>query len=260
MLFDKSQEINGVDVHYKVVGQGPAVLVLHGWGRGSVSYVEVMEALAQQRYQVITPDLPGFGKTPPPKTPWGVDEYAQFAFQFAQKLTLGKFYLLGHSFGGQIAVKLATEHPELVQKLILYGAAVLRREPGSKIKAMQAVARMGNSVLSIPPFSILKRPMRKAFYRLFGLGSAAYSQGIMKEIRGKIVRQDLSHLLPGISLPVLILWGDKDRSTPLGDAYLIKGKIPHASLVVFRGATHLIHREMPEEFVYHVAKFCSEKQ
>lgn len=102
--------------------------------------------------------------------------------------------------------------------------------------------------------------MRKVFYKLFGIGSASYSQGIMKEVREKIVRQDLSHLLSRISLPVLILWGDKDRSTPIEDAHFVKEGIPHSSLVVFRGATHLIHQEVPEEFVYHISKFCSEHQ
>ena len=260
MLLEKSQEVNGIQVCYRAVGQGPTILMLHGWGRGSVAYAQVMEGLAEKGYQVIVPDLPGFGGTEPPKEAWGVDEYAQFAFQFSQKLGLAKFYLLGHSFGGQVAVKLATGHPELVQGLILYAAAVIRRRPKARTKAIQAIARAGNSMLSVSPFSVFKKPMRKVFYRLFGIGSASYSQGVMKEVREKIIRQDLSHLLPNVSLPALILWGDKDKSTPVEDAHLVKEKIPQASLIVFRGASHLIHQEVPEEFVYHVAKFCSEKQ
>lgn len=260
MFFNKSQEIDGIHVQYKVAGQGPLILMLHGWGRGSISYVRVMELLAQQGYQVIVPDLPGFGKTLPPQDAWGVNEYSQFAFQFAQKLSLPKFFLLGHSFGGQVAVKLAIEHPELVRGLILYGAAVIRKEPTTKVKFLQTVARFGNAVFSVFPLSLVKYFMRTAFYRFLGIGSSAYAKGVMREVRNKIVRQDLSHFLPGVSLPVLILWGDKDKSTPLADAHFIKEKIPQASLVVFPGATHLIHQEMPEKFVANITSFLSNNQ
>lgn len=257
---EKSQEIGGIHLYYKVVGQGPTILMLHGWGRGSDAYIQVMELLSQQGYQVIVPDLPGFGKTEPPKIAWGVDEYAQFAFQFVQALGLSRFFLLGHSFGGQVAVRFAADHAELVQGLILYGAAVIRREPTKKVKLLQTLARFGNTVFSVFPLSLVKYFIRKAFYRFLGVGSSAYAKGIMREVRNKIVRQDLSHLLPGISLPALILWGGKDMSTPTQDAYLIKEKIPQASLVVFPGASHLIHQEIPEQFVTNIVSFLSNKR
>ncbi|OHA69019.1 MAG: hypothetical protein A3B24_02085 [Candidatus Wildermuthbacteria bacterium RIFCSPLOWO2_01_FULL_48_16] len=259
MLLDKSQEnhitVQDTRVSYRIAGQGFALLVLHGWGRGSVAYVKVMEALAQQGYQVIIPDLPGFGNTEPPKSPWGIDEYAQFAFEFSQKLGLAKFHLLGHSFGGQIAVKFATDHPQQVQKLILYAAAVIRREPTESTKKIQVVARIGNAVFSLPLLSVLQSPLRKLFYRLFGISDAAYSTGIMKEIRKKVVRQDLTHLLSKISCPVLLIWGDKDKSTPIEDSRVIQEKIPHASLKVLSETTHLLHREVPQSFVQALLTF-----
>lgn len=257
MVLDKSQVVGEINVQYKIAGSGPALLMLHGWGRGSGAYVQVMELLAGQGYQVIAPDLPGFGKTPPPQDAWGVTEYSQFVFQFSQKLSLTKFFLLGHSFGGQIAVQFAADHPELLQGLILYAAAVIRREPGAVTRAIQSIARLGNSILSIPPLSLFKSPMRRLFYKLFGISGAVYSKGIMKAVRKKVIRQDLSRFLPNISHSVLILWGDKDKSTPLADAYFMKEKIPQASLVVFPGATHLIHQEVPEEFVSSITSFLS---
>ncbi|MDP2637418.1 MAG: alpha/beta hydrolase [bacterium] len=259
MLLDKSQErqiaVNTTRVFYRTAGEGPVVLVLHGWGRGSVAYIKVMEALAQQGYQVVIPDLPGFGNTEPPKSAWGTDEYAKFAFEFSQKLGLAKFYLLGHSFGGQVAVSFATDHPQQVQKLILYAAAVIRREPAESTKKIQVVARIGNAVFSLPLLSILQSPLRKLFYRLFGISDAAYSNGIMKEVREKVVRQDLSHLLSKISCPVLLIWGDKDKSTPVEDSELIQKKIPHATRKVLSETTHLLHREVPQSFVQALLTF-----
>lgn len=260
MVFDKSQVVGEIDVQYKTAGEGPVLLVLHGWGKGSDAYIQVMELLAGQGYQVIVPDLPGFGKTPSPQDVWGVDEYSQFVFQFSQKLSLPKFFLLGHSFGGQVAVKFATDHPELLQGLILYAAAVIRRESNATTKVIQSIARLGNSILSIPPLSLFKSPMRKLFYKLFGISGAVYSKGVMKKVRETVIRQDLSHLLPNIPHPVLILWGNKDKSTPLTDAHSIKEKIPQASLVVFPGATHLIHQEVPEKFVASITSFLSNNQ
>ncbi len=252
--------INGISVHYKVVGQGPTILILHGWGRGSDSYSTVQEQLALAGFKVIVPDLPGFGKTNPPHRVWGVDDYTNFVFQFARVLGLQKFVLLGHSFGGQVALKVAVLYPELVQSLILYGAAVIRRKPGTKTIMVRYIAKAGNMMFSVWPLSMIQSFARKILYRILRNRDERYSKGIMKQVGEKILRQDLSAFLGGVKVPTFIIWGDRDDKTPLQDAYILKEGIQGSSLEIIPNAGHRIHQEAPEQFVRYIVNFCYSKK
>lgn len=108
--------INNLKIHYRSQGQGKPLLILHGWGRGSQSWQKFLD-LAKSKVnkqqsaslQIIIPDLPGFGQSDYPPEDWSVGDYAEFVWQFLEKLNIKNFYLLGHSFGGRIAIKIAAE-------------------------------------------------------------------------------------------------------------------------------------------------------
>lgn len=257
---EKILSFNGLQVNYKTAGTGPAILILHGWGRGSDSYITVQEQIALAGFQVVVPDLPGFGKTNPPQTVWGVDDYTDFVFQFARVLGLQTFVLLGHSFGGQVALKVAVLHPELVQSLILYGAAVIRRNPSLKTRIVRYIAKAGNMMFFVWPLSMIQGIARKALYRILGNKDERYSKGIMKQVREKILRQDLSAFLEKVKVPTFIIWGDKDVMTPVQDAYILKERIQDSFLEVIPNAGHRVHQEAPEQFVRHIVHFCYSKK
>ncbi len=249
--------LNGVSVSYKLAGLGTPFLLLHGWGRGSDGYLDMITALSQAGYKVASPDLPGFGKTPPPYTAWGVDEYAQWALRFADEIWFQNFFLLGHSFGGQVASKVALIHPERVKKLILCGAAVIRKEPTAKKKVLWMIAKLGNAALSFWPFSLFQDAAGRVFYKIVGTGDWRYSQGIMKQVREKVLRQGMFSEVSGIQVPTLLVWGDQDKATPIQDAYALKREIPHAELQVISGAGHLLYREVPSKLHEIILKFLS---
>lgn len=252
---EKTISVNGLQVNYKIAGVAWPLLMLHGWGRGSDSYVFVQEKIAKAGFQVIVPDLPGFGKTNPPKVAWGIDEYMDFAFEFAKVLGLQKFALLGHSFGGQVALKFAIMHTNMVDRLILYGAAVIRRKPGLKVQIVGYAAKAGNILFSIWPLSMVQSLARRMVYKALGSNDERYSKGIMKDIRKKILCQDLSALFGEVKIPTYILWGDQDDKTPVQDAYTIQENIHGSSLQVVKGAGHRIHQEVPEQFIDAVTSF-----
>ena len=91
---EETIEIHGTRVNYKTAGDPPppeasdgrrgAILILHGWGSSSDSWIEVQKNLVQYGYNVVVPDLPGFGKTTPPAEVWGVEDYANFVFSFTK--------------------------------------------------------------------------------------------------------------------------------------------------------------------------------
>ncbi len=120
--------INGIDLYYKTAGEGKPFLILHGWGASSFSWMRVVDEMSGKGFKLIIPDLPGFGKTEMPKNIWGVGEYADFIISFIKKLDISSFYLLGHSFGGGIALKIATEKNVKPLKIIFCDAAIVREE------------------------------------------------------------------------------------------------------------------------------------
>ena len=122
--------INDLNINYKIAGSGPAVLILHGWGGSSDSWEKIQKILSERNYSIICPDLPGFGKSQTPLSPWTLQDYIHFVLKFAENLHLNSFYLIGHSFGGRIAVKMAVNHSSMIKKLILCDPAGIKIKPG----------------------------------------------------------------------------------------------------------------------------------
>lgn len=252
---ERTTTLNGLRINYTIEGSGPSLLILHGWGKGLSPYVQIQKDIAGKGFCVVVPDLPGFGKSSPPTTAWGVEEYVDFALRFADALGLRRFFLLGHSFGGQVALKLAVEHADRVEGLILCAAATIRRSPDFKKRMVRFISNAGSFLFSLWPFNMFSSIAGKAFYRLLGSGDWRYSQGVMKYVRQKVVRQDLSALAPRVTVPTLIVWGDQDQATPVQDAYTLKDTIPGSSLRVIPGVGHRLYAEAPGVFVESVIQF-----
>jgi len=253
---EETLNVQGLQVSCKIAGEGPVILILHGWGRGSDSWIEVQKGLVYAGHQVVVPDLPGFGKSELPQAVWGVDNYVDFVKTFAEKLNLEKFVLLGHSFGGQIALKFALKHSGMLKGLILYAAAVIRRPPSLRVRTIGVFAKGGNTVLSVWPLSFLQPPAKKLLYKILGNTDYLYERGIMKQVREKVLREDLSIYFSKVQIPTLILWGENDTITPLKDARIIHKAIPGASLVIVPGADHRIHHDRPDEVSKNIVEFA----
>ncbi len=248
--------ISGLHINYKITGNSSGcLLILHGWGGSLLSWAKVQELLSQNGFRVIALDLPGFGKSQPPQEVWGVEEYAQFVLEFAEEIGLGKFILLGHSFGGQIATYIAAHYPEKLEKLILVSPAAIRREPGMKTKLLGGVAKIGNVFISLIPISSLRKVVRKVFYKVIGKRDYAKAQGIMRDIFRKVTRQDMSPLFSKISTPTLLVWGEKDDYVPFSDAAILNKEIKNSKLITFPGVKHSPHLEVPEKLSNFILEF-----
>ena len=254
-MLGKSVLVDGLSVHYKIAGEGSPLLILHGWGSSSISWAEFQDSLSLQGFQVIVPDLPGFGLSAPPATVWGIAEYTALIFGLAEKLGLQKFSLAGHSFGGQIAIQFAASHPEKIEKLILLAAAGIRKEPGKEAETVRFVAKFFNFFLSPIPSEGLKDFVRRICCRFIGRQDYAKTKGIMREVMAKVIREDLTHIFAHIKAPTLIIWGDKDKITPLEDAFVMKKHIKNSYLGIFPGAGHRIRAEAPKKLAETMVTF-----
>lgn len=216
----------------------PTILILHGWGSCAKKWSKVKGILTSQGLRVIVPDLPGFGENPTPKEPWSVDDYVEWVKNFSQGFA--PFFLLGHSFGGRLAVKFAAKYPEKILGLILSGAPATKEKAAVKNSILRALSKF-----SFIPFYQF---FRKIFYKyLLKKTDYIQLQGVMKETFKKIVSEDLSSYLPQIKAKTLILWGDKDDYVPVKLAYLIKELTPNSDLIIFPVVKHSPHLEIPEK-------------
>lgn len=238
--------INGLKTNYKIAGSGPAILILHGWNSFSERWQNVQELLAKAGYAVIVPDLPGFGKSGAPETAWDLNNYVKWLNDFSEscpELT-GGFFLLGHSFGGRIAIKFSVKYPQKFKKLILCASAGIKHKKNLPYLLVSFIARIGNYFSFFPFFSFF----RKVFYK-FIVRKKDYlvAQGIIKDIFKKAIEEDLTPYLSFVNVPTLIIWGKKDQDTPLKDAYLMKKLIPRSDLEILPEAGHRLNIEVPEK-------------
>ncbi len=243
--------INGLEINYKIIGEGRPFLIFHGWNSNSNRWLAVAEILAKKGLQIIIPDLPGFGKSSTPPLDWDPEEYLNFAKQFIDRLNLENFYLLGHSFGGSVAIKYSIDFPDKVQKLFLISAACFRkRTPG---KFVLYIFSKFCHIFSFLPFY---ENIRKGFYKyIVRRSDYPYSKGAMKKIYLKIIKRDLSDILPAVATPTVIIWGEKDKITPLNEGVEINRKIKNSKIQIIEGVNHSPNLIVPEKLAQTIGKF-----
>lgn len=239
---EKKIKVNGLEAHF-IIGSGEKgpVLILHGWGSRSERWQKTAEILEQNNVAVVVPDLPGFGASQEPVKPWSLADYVSFVDAFAKTIGLSSFYLLGHSFGGQLAAKYALSFPSKVKSLFLVAAACLRKKTFRK-QLLLGVSKLFGYFSFLPFYSLFRR----AAYKFFIKSDYLYTKGVMRETYLNVIKEDLAELLPKIKKPTTIIWGDSDDVTPIDQAQLINSKIKSSKLVIIKGQNHDIERQAPE--------------
>jgi pimeloyl-ACP methyl ester carboxylesterase len=244
---EKQILINGLKINYKIAGEGPAVLILHGWGGSSDSWRKVQRILAKEKYKVIVPDLPGFGKSITPPEPWQVKDYSNLILNLTEKLGTSQFFLLGHSFGGRIAIKFAKDHPQKIKKLILSGSAGIKQKWGLKEKLIFQLSKLGNAIFTPTPLIRLKDKARNLFYIFLRHKDYVKADGTMKETVKKVLSEDLLPELSQIKTKTLLVWGQRDKMVPLKYAYIFKENISNSKLEILPKIGHSPNLEAPEK-------------
>ncbi len=246
----------------------PWVVALHGWARTHTDFSAVLGAVdgpGRPGGAIVAPegegegegegelrparldaidaialDLPGFGATPPPPDPWGSAEYARVVGALLAE-TAPRVVLLGHSFGGRIAVHLAAAHPERVAAVVLSGVPLYRpdggaRRPPAAYRVVRGLARAG-----IVGGERLERARRR-------YGSADYraASGVMRDVLVRVLGERYDDALGALACPVELVWGEQDREVPVAVARRAAGALGAATLVVLPGVGHLTPTEAPD--------------
>jgi pimeloyl-ACP methyl ester carboxylesterase len=226
--------IQGLEVRYLARGTGTPVLLLHGWG-SSLETFHGMGGDLGRLFQVTAFDFPGHGESDLPPGTWHVDDFVELTLGLMAALGIEKAAVLGHSFGGRVAIKLAAAHPEKVERLVLVDSAGVPPPRTWRRTMRGAASRLANAMgrhLGTPGQAIRRAIVRR-------IASPDYlNAGPLRATFVAIVNEDLRPSLPAIKCPTLLVWGDQDDDTPLADARIMEKLIPNASLLVLKNAGH----------------------
>ncbi len=245
--------INNLATEYTDEGTGSILLLLPGWMNTLHNFDELTSRLVS-KYRVVRLDLPGFGGgTEPPPSDWHVGDYASFVKAFTEKLGLTSYALVGHSFGGRVAVKGTAQGLLRPTHLILMGAAGIAKHRTFRNRFFTVLAKIGKILLYIPPLFLWRKQLRRKLYEK--LGSDYLAAGAMSRVYLNAIQEDLQEYARRISIPTLLIWGSEDRMTPLADGKLYAEIIKGSKLEVFNGAGHSAYRERSQEIAQLIADF-----
>ncbi len=238
-------------IYYEVKGSGEATVLLHGWGGSVQSFRPIFNRLSLKN-RIYAIDLPGFGRSDPPAPEWSTPEYAKIVIEILDSLEICRPHLLGHSFGGRIALYLAAFYPERVGKLILVDSAGIKPKRGWRTRL-----RVGGFKVMKYTLALLGSWGDKHLQRLYQkIGSADYrAAGALRSVLVKVVNEDLTPILGKIVCRTLLIWGELDSDTPLTDGQLMHSRLPSSRLVVIKGAGHYSYLKDPEFFCDTVTQF-----
>ena len=242
---EKEIELEGVRVAMEVTGSGRPLILMHGWGCDH-STVRAIAATAALTHTVYNIDFPGFGASEEPAEVWGVERYTRLIEALVKSEKLESPVLVGHSFGGRVAILFASRNK--ADKVILVDAAGIKPRRTLKYYLKVYSFKAGKKFWEL----ILGK--EKAQARIDRMrarrGSSDYAGAspMMRRILSKVVNEDLTDRLPLISAPALLIWGENDTATPLSDAKKMARLIPDSGLVSFPGCGHYSFLDNPGQF------------
>jgi pimeloyl-ACP methyl ester carboxylesterase len=242
-------KIDGRDVLYYTAGQGEPLVVLHGGGGDARTWLSNMEVLAE-KYEVFAPDLPGFGGSARLDGNYYIPELTRFVNKFTEKLGLEKFYLMGHSLGGGIALNFAITYPDNIKKLVLVSSLCLGREIALWVRLfslpafIKSVGQVFMGVMASVKWIVSQ--LNPARY-IMALSPAAMTVGSsISTFREQTL--SLEKRLPEVKMPTLLVWGSRDPVVPVMQAYRAALAIPNCQVKVFEKRGHNVHRDELQEF------------
>jgi pimeloyl-ACP methyl ester carboxylesterase len=265
--------INGIMVHYKMMGQGePTIILLHGFGASLFSWHAVMGPLSQLG-TVIAYDRPAFGLTERPMTWNGLDPYSPEGNEallagLMDHFEIQKAILIGNSAGGTLSMQFARSHPERVQALILvdpavYGnisliwVSILGKTPEMQHLGPLIVRSIEKSGLDLiktawhDPTNITQEtldgytePLKADNWdrALWDFTMASHDTGLTSQLKD-------------FTIPIVVITGDDDRIVPTANSIKLAGAIPNSKLVIIRNAGHVPQEEQPVLFIQAVEEF-----
>ena len=252
--------VQGVQIYYEQSGAGKDVLLLHGWGCSTRHFAQIAQDLAKD-YRVTVIDFPAHGQSGRPPEPWGVPEFAACTKEIMEQLGIAPCDIIAHSFGGRVALYIAANWPELVNRLVITGGAGIKKpQTEEQKKRSEEYKKKKEKLLGLTKLPLIGGMAQKSLKALQEkYGSADYNalDDEMKKTFVKVISEDLSPLLPKIQASTLLIWGENDTETPLWMGQKMEREIKDAGLVIFENDDHFAYLRQWPRFVAVVRAFLT---
>jgi pimeloyl-ACP methyl ester carboxylesterase len=261
-------EIHGHRVGYRSVGSGPVIVFIHGMAGSSATWRFVVPSLGE-RFTVIAPDLLGHGDSEKPRGDYSLGAFASGVRDLLLALGHEHATVVGHSFGGGVAMQFAYQFPERCERLVLVSSGGLGDEvnlllrllalPGAELVLPLActnwVHDAGVSVAGwLARIGLRTSPHLSEVWDGYGsLADAETRTAFVHTLRSvvDITGQRVSaadRLYLAAEMPMMIVWGDRDHIIPVHQGRATHDAIPGSRLEIFAGSGHFPHCEQPDRF------------
>lgn len=238
-----------------------SLVFVHGFMGGSAQWSEQVNYF-NRFYNVITPDLPGFGKNNHMTAPDKIADYADYVLEYLTGLGIDTFHLVGHSMGGMIVQEMMAIAPSRIHKFVLYGTSAAGSLPQrfETFDVSRNRARTDGPLLTAKRISATWFLQKQKAAEYPGCTAIAEKASLQAICAGLDAMEPWSALanLANIKSPTLVLWGDKDRTYSWPQIQQLWDSIPNASLAVVPDCAHAVHLEKPEIFNALLADFLSQ--
>ena len=227
------------------------LVFVHGYFGGSQQWRNQASAFCDQ-FQVITPDLPGFGLNSSLISPDSISGYASYVHNEIEKLGIERFHLVGHSMGGMVVQEMTAQKPHRVDHLVLYGTGPIGSMPGrfESIDESRARVAMEGAVSTgkrIAATWFLEGESSAGYHDSAEIAAEASEQAALAALTAMENWSGTQHLCD-IQSPTLVLWGDGDRAYQWEQPHQLWQEISGAQLAVIPGCSHSVHMEKPHLF------------
>ena len=228
------KKIQDVEINYIQYGEGKDIILLHGWGQNIQMMKPLGDAFAN-RFRITILDFPGFGESEEPSEPWTINKYSSILEDFVKELDIKKPIVIGHSFGGRVAIRFSARNP--IEKLVLFGSPCIRIKEDLSI-----TVKLLKKLKQLPGLNSFGEFMKKY------IGSRDYKQAspIMRQTLVNVVNEDLSKYAREIEEPTLLIWGENDTEAPVNDAKELEKIMIDAALIILPGTHYAYLENLPQ--------------
>ncbi len=282
---ESRHEVDHVTIHghrraFVKIGHGPALLLLHGLGCDHLTWEPVLDRLAEH-YTVIAPDLLGHGRSAKPRADYSVGGYANGMRDLLTVLGIDKVTVVGHSFGGGVAMQFAYQFPERTERMVLVGSGGLGPEVTPIIRAITTPGyQQAMGVLTLPGIrhvgiaglrvaaatgSRHTRDLREVadIYETFkdpaARAAICHVVRAVVDWKGQIVTMADRAYLTDV-MPMAVIWGQDDHVIPVSHARRAAALAPKARVEIIPNAGHFPHKDHPERFARILHEFVRSTQ
>ena len=240
--------VNGIEFAYTRHGAGTPLVLLHGYPLDGSIWSELVPLLTDQ-FELIIPDLRGFGESTAGDMAHTIDTFASDIVRLVDHLGFEKAALAGHSMGGYVALAFAKNHPDRVRGLGLVSSQVLADPPERKQGRYDTADQVAAKGIGVVVEAMTSKFTPDERVRAFAQSVMEQQQpnGIIGALKAMAEREDLSALLVDFKYPVVVVHGDADALIPIERAREVKNAVPRAHLVELKGVGHLPMLEASDE-------------